>query len=433
MKEKSKRKILNYDTAAIIIIFGVNLLLRFIYYLVFFDKHNLNVYLPQRLDEITVLFINGATHSFPTAWSSYHLILSLIYLPLKYLNLLDQRLAVTAIFNLFLCSLTAVIIYRISLKIFPKEKYLSYIITGIFTLYYPLYYFSLLSIPESLFTLILTGLFYILIAYPFNIRASLLVGMLLAVGLIIKPVILSLILCLLPWIVVVKILNEKSSFKYLLNTLIVFLILYFAAAGLNFKFDKNHTFAVIGNGGVNFTMAWCEPKRISYSLENGENRWFAPPVFGQKANLSELNYNVPFRNQKFYYLEGLECLKQKPVRLITNIGHLVNIFQSKLYPNLIDKPIHNKLVDLWKIITIPLLVGFLVFPVFNKKRRKEWLLGLIFIFSLIGAVYFSNPGEERYLVPYYFTLIIFGCWLYKMLLLVLLGRLHFAGDTSLSK
>jgi hypothetical protein len=413
MKEKFKIPI-------VFIILGINLLLRFIYYFIFFNKDKIQVYLPARLDEIAILFINGAKHSFPTAWSSYHLILSLIYLPLQYLHILDQRFAVVAIINLFFCSLAAVIVYRISLKIFPQDKFLSCIITGIFTFYYPLYYFSLLSIPESLFTLILISLFYILLAHPLNTTTSVLVGTLIATGLISKPIILFLIFLLLPWIIIVKIIKEKSPFRYFITTFIIFFGLSFLAAGFNFYFDKNHSFVVVGNGGVNFAMAWCEPKRISYNLENGENRWFAPPVFELNTDHPELEYNVPFRNQGFYYLEGLKCLKQKPIRLITNFTHVLNIFDSKFYPDLINNSNHYELINLWKTLTILLLIGFFVFPIFNKEKRKEWLLGLIFFSSLIGAVYFSNPGEERYLVPFYFILIIYGCWFYKMLVSELL-------------
>lgn len=429
MKVKYKNIHLNPETKTLLIIFGLNLVLRFIYYLLFFDKHGLSVNLPEKLDEITLLLINGGEHVYPTAWSSYHLVLSLIYLPLKYLNLLEYRLAVTAFTNLIFCSLTAVIIYKITLKLFPKDKYLSYIICGFFTLYYPLYYFSLLSIPESLFTLILTSIFYILISKKFNLKSSLLIGLLLATGFIIKPITLSLILLLMPWIAV-KILKEKSQFKHLFITIVTFSLLYILSAGLNYNFDKNKAFIVSGNGGVNFTMAWCKAKRISYNLANGESRWFAPPVFQERSELQELTYNVPFRDQIFYYNEGLKCLKENPERLIANIFYVLHIFHSKLYPDLIYNPIHKSLINLWKLITIPLLIGFFIFPLFNESKRKEWFLGFIFFFSLIGAVYTSNPGEERYLIPYYFILLVFGVWIYKRLISKLLNKLK---DDKISK
>ncbi|MFH1979206.1 MAG: hypothetical protein ABII97_02395, partial [Patescibacteria group bacterium] len=69
----------------------------------------------------------------------------------------------------------------------------------------------------------------------------------------------------------------------------------------------------------------------------------------------------------------------------------------------------NKLLEFWRILSFPLLIVlFFLFPFLHKKGRKEWLLGLLLLFSLWGSLYFSQPGEERYLIPYHFVLLVWG-------------------------
>jgi hypothetical protein len=186
------------------------------------------------------------------------------------------------------------------------------------------------------------------------------------------------------------------------------LVIVIPTAIINHHFDKHGAYSITGNGGVNIALTWCQPRRITYTLENGENFWFSPPIFQSKDPSTDIITDVAFYEQGYYINMGINCLIEHPERIITNIEHVINIFHSKFYPNFHPFSLHDELITLWKILTVPLLLGLLYFPIKYQKLRGEWLISILLLITLFIAVYAANPGEERYLVPYFFVILILG-------------------------
>lgn len=163
------------------------------------------------------------------------------------------------------------------------------------------------------------------------------------------------------------------------------------------------------NGGVNFAIAQCELKKISYSTADGDAFWFSPPVFWGSRK-PEVKTNIPFSNQNYYYRMGWECLKKGSGNFERNLSHVKNVFASFFYPDFENSFWHKNLFMFWKTIGAGLSITLLIFPFVKMNQpqsRTRSLLILLFL-SLLAAVFWENPGEERYLVPYFFILLISG-------------------------
>ena len=104
------------------------------------------------------------------------------------------------------------------------------------------------------------------------------------------------------------------------------------------------------------------------------------------------------------------CIKENPERLFSNFGYIKNLWRSLFYPDFLSEHNwHNKLLEFWRILSFPLLIVlFFLFPFLHKTGRREWLLGFSLLLSLWVALYVSQPGEERYLISYYFVLLVWG-------------------------
>jgi hypothetical protein len=401
----------------ILILFLV-LAIRITYVILIFDEESFNRWMPGQFDSRALLLVNGGEKSFITAWASYYVPLAGLYKVLQLVNLLGSRLVIAAIGNCVLGALSCVYVFKISKAIFNKSKLLQILITISFILYYPNVYFNALSLSENIFTPILIYLFYHALTLKRKyFKAGVIAGLLFGLALIMRPIIVP----FMPFFFFYIYKNYKGGIinfiaQYIFPFIFCTLLIVIPTIIINHNHDKNGVYSFTGNGGVNIAMAWCEPRKIRYKLENGESFWFAPPSLRDNTEADFIQTDVPFYNQGYYYKMGFECLKKNPKRLLTNFKHVFNIFHSEMYPDFSPFPFHSNLLIIWKILVIPLITAFFIFPFVWKKKLKEWLLAAALILTLLVTIYLTSPGEERYSVPHYFILIVFGlATIYKVI------------------
>jgi hypothetical protein len=404
MKRKSQ------DNKILIYIFFLNIITRIIYFFLVFDEESFNRWMPEQFDRRALLLINGGQHYYPTAWASYYVPLAGIYKILDILSLLDQRLIVVGVISCILGALSVLYLYKIAKEIFSKLKLLPVLIAVLFSLYYPYLYFNAVNVSENIFTPIAIILFYFALKCKkkFFIVASI-TGLLTGLALIMRPVILP----FLPFFFIFIYKQFKKGFsKFILQFLFPFFfciaLIIVPTLLINRSIDSHGNYSITGNGGVNFTIAWCEPKKIRYQTESGESFWFASPTLRGRPDSSNINTDVPFYEQNYYYKLGFDCLKDNPKQLATNLKHIFYTFHSSFYPDFDPFPFHTNLINIWKVLTIPLILGFFIFPFVWKKKFKLWLPGAALIFPFVISIYSQSIGEERYIVPYYFVFIIYG-------------------------
>jgi len=101
-------------------------------------------------------------------------------------------------------------------------------------------------------------------------------------------------------------------------------------------------------------------------------------------------------------------MAQHPERLLTNLWGIKRIFWGVLYPDQLSSRWHQAALLFWRILLLPFAVGFLLYPLARGSDRPSWVLAAALFGSMLAAVYFGNPGEERYLAPYAFLLFLWG-------------------------
>lgn len=349
----------------------------------------------------------GRVVSHPNAWSSYYLFLGGLYAVLKPAGLIDYRIQIIVGLNTLLGAVAVIGFYRI-LKIFVDRK-ISFIGGVIFSVYYPAIYLNSMIMSENLFslTLILGILLLLVKPTPKKLAAA---GCLLGISAIIRPILLA-FFPILGWWLLRQTKREWLSLKSLVLVFFPIVGIVVSVSVVNSRMGNTpwRLLSVGENSGVNFAIAQCELKKISYSTASDDSFWFSPPVFW-KTNRPEIKTGIPFSNQGYYYRMGWECLKREPANLGRNLIHIKNVFASVFYPDLVNSLWHKSLFLFWKAIGVSLSITLLIFPFVKMNQpqsRARSLLILLFL-SLLAVVFWENPGEERYLVPYFFILLISG-------------------------
>lgn len=400
----------NSNLLLLIIVFIFTILLRVIYVYFNYDPVIFNKFLPFQFDNKALILVSGGKVDNPTAWGSYYLFISFYYFLLRVFNLLEYRLIFVVMMNIFLAGISVCIYYKINQIILSNKKYLLFFSSLIFSLYYPFIYINTLNISENIFIPLFLLFFYINLRNYKNV--SMVSGILLGLMLVLRPIILTFIPFYLFWIFFFK--KEFKIFFYIKLILSIFVIVFFISL-INSYFDKDNKVTFSESSGVNFALSWCSYKKITYEY-NGERYWFSPPVFWNDNLKGEVVFNIPFSNQLFYYNLGFECLKNNPSKLLTNINNIVNIFSSNFYPNFINSSWHIYLINFWKYLLLLLVPLFFLYFFVEKNisQKHNWFLALFAILSLYVSVYLGNPGEERYLIPYYFIFLLWSiATLYK--------------------
>ncbi len=415
------------------VLFLGSLALRLIYVLWVFDKERFGTVLPKSVDSIALYFVKGVEHVYPASWASFYIPLAYFYKALNWLGMFDDRLFYVAIINCFLGAAGVVIFYSLAKIIFPGRSKTPTILSIIFSLYYPGLYFNALVLSENLFTPLFLGSIYLIWRYNgkslFN---PVITGLLLGICTAIRPILSPFLPLFALWMLFKS--REKLkliAFRYLPILLCGFILIVVLISIENSKIHKYKRYVIAENGGVNVAMTWCQPRKIRYRASNGDTWWFSPPAFWNKDRSTDIITDVPFHNQMHYYKMGFKCMLENPEKLFTNNQNIFNLFHSRFYPNLIYKNWHYRAINFWKIMTAVLFIGFLCYPMVIKKGEIYWIFGSFLILSLLSMVYLMNPGEERYLVPYYFVLILWGLpVLYNWLRRILKRLFAKAGDKT---
>jgi len=362
---------------------------------------------PGHYDNSAFLMAHNQYVQFSTYWPPFfHMWLSLIYRPLIWLGIENLRIKIDVIIFALLYIVGFWCIYKITEKLFSKKTAL--IILTILIFWYPFIFLNYLVMSENLFfPLIFLGL-YFLIVKPLKPITGLWLGILWGFAFLARPVFALVLPLFVLWG-----LYYKINKKLLLNFVITIAVIIAFMMAFNFYYTDGLEKSVSSNGGVGFAMLWCDAKSIEFS-NNGYGFIFGPPANIDYLDSKRISTATYFSNQKYYYQMGLNCLKQHPERLITNISSVTKLFYSHLFPSISNIKGWENLRLLFRFLTGLLFIGSLLTTIGLAKKwflkdspfkKYFYLFGMI-IASLLATVYLQNVGEERYLIPYAPLLII---------------------------
>jgi hypothetical protein len=362
---------------------------------------------PGAYDDRALHMAKGIYIAYSTYWPPFfHMFLSLIYRPLIWLGIENWRVEIDVVIFAFFYILGFWCIYQITKTLFTKKFAL--ITLAILIFWWPFLIFNCTIMSENLFfVLVFLGL-YVLIVKPMKPATGLWLGLFWGLAFITRPIFaLS-----LPLFVIWG-LYYKLDKKVLIGFITMTVIIVFSMIAFNFYYTNGAEKSFSSNGGIGFAALWCDVKSIRFNSPTGYF-WFGWPGNLDYPETKTIITSVPFENQGYYYKIGLNCLKENPGTIFTNISSIMKLFHSHIFPDVGNIPYWQSLRLFFKILTgllfilaaetiIGLLVGWIKMDETIKKYL--YLFGLI-ISSLLITVYLQNPGEERYIIPYVPLLII---------------------------
>jgi 4-amino-4-deoxy-L-arabinose transferase-like glycosyltransferase len=397
-----------------LVLFIASFLFRFFYIVVFLEPEQYVKNLGLQSDYRALGFLSGNGVYHAQAWSSFYLFDAFVYKILAAFKifpvfggdgLLDQRVWAVVLVNIFFGSLSVLFFYRLSQKILSKKA--SFAASLFLSAYYPLVYLNSLNVPESLFSFLIIAALLILSEKKPADKKYFILGAILGFSYAVKPIIFCFVVLTVLYIFFSD-RQKTAGIKKSVLMLFSFAIVVVSISGINYRVGNPKIFGVESNKAVNFAMAQCEIKKAKYA-KNKDTFWFSPPAFWGSEK-PEKTFDQPFSNELYYYQIGLNCIQKNPWQILRNFQHVANVFDSVFYPEFPNSYQHYVLLAFSKSLNIIFFLFFLIYPFWENdgEKRRIYKLHLLLLLGLFASVYIASPGEERYLVPFFFALLLFG-------------------------
>jgi 4-amino-4-deoxy-L-arabinose transferase-like glycosyltransferase len=341
-------------------------------------------------------FVSGSTYWPPF----FHIFLSLIYLPLRWLGLTSLRISIDVILFSIFYLIAFWCVYKIVEKLFSKK--IGLIVLGIMILWYPFIFLNYLIMSENLFFLLLFLGLYLLIVKPIKPSTGIWLGLLWGSAFLCRPIFAFVIPFFLIWAFHYKI-NRKTLLLF--GLVVGFMVLLMM--GFNSWYTGGAERSISSNGGVGFAMLWCDAKSLEFSANNS-SYGLGPPANIDYPESSRIFTKVPFENQKYYYNLGINCINSNPWWILNGLSSVSKVFYSHLFPTIGNVSGWEELRVFFRNLTLVLfLLNIITFIGILSNRvkvdeifKKYFYFFFLILFSLLIAVFLQGTGEERYLIPY---------------------------------
>ncbi len=337
----------------------INFILRLVYIFVFTTPDNYLITDMGAYNERALNLVAGNPRPFPNYWAPFfHIFLSIIYWPLKQLDMMDYKVRLVVVILAVLGSFTVFFVYKITSKLFSeKSARIAAIIT---TLWYPLVYLNIFLLSENLFIPLLYLGLYIYFCRKDWEYSDLLLGVVWGMAVLTRPLILIFIGFFVLWLLFQK------RYRFVLGFLTAFCLIMLNMSIYNRVTTNNTTTLISSGNSVNFVMQWCDTKSIEYNSD-GVRFGFAPPANHEYDDDKRRYTEEPFYNEGYYYKMGLNCIKEDPERIVTGTRSIKNLFHSELFPHFYNIWASRELYLPFKLLN----VVFLLLSVFSIYKYRQ--------------------------------------------------------------
>lgn len=151
-------------------------------------------------------------------------------------------------------------------------------------------------------------------------------------------------------------------------------------------------------GGLNFIEGKCESKKNTDSLGF---TWMSP-LYYQLGIKAEKVWKRPFTDSRYYFMEGMKCIQDKPFVLIQSLEAIPYLFYGNhLWPfNQKKYSDYIRLYDLFfALFAVVGLASYWIFLKVNKLRIAEFVQWSFPVAALFICAYVFK-SELRYRVPF---------------------------------
>ena len=400
-KEKNMDKEKDKEKKLLLLIVILSLLVRIGYIFLFTTPQNYINSDMSFYDQYADALVNGKQMPMWPAWAPFfYIYLAGWYWIFKLLGIYPLKYYLLPIIHSLIFALCTYLIFETTKKLSNARAAL--IASMIYAFYYPYIYLNIFVMSENLFFPLIIISLYLITCKLEKRRTYYLLGFLIALASLARPVLLLFIPAFMLWTLLYQ---EKPTFKIFLF-LVPILLLFCAQAAFNYSMTEGKVKGPFSNGALNMAFAWCDLRGIIY---NGDYHWeFGPPAAIYYPESKIINTTVEFTNQPYYYSMAFECLKKDPKQLLYRFKGITRLFQSQLFPWYQNIAGWRVLILIFKIITAVLLIPFSFYSISKIKRKDILILFGLLLLSVFAIEYLANAGEERHFIPFTIVFIILG-------------------------
>lgn len=399
-----------------LMVFLVSFVIRILYIFIFMDPTSYASFTDMSgYDWRAENFILGKELFMPAAQPPfYHMFLGSIYWIFTALGVHALKLKLMVAVHSALSSLAAVFLYLVAKKAFGNTAAL--LAALLFAFSYQTIYMDAWLMSENLFIPLVLASVYLLVCRLERRSDYALLGLIVGLTTITRVMggLLFPIFVLWIW--------QYEKKKYAKENLLLFSLAFFtvvvAQISANYIYTDGQVAFITTNGGHNFAMLHCQYDALyTHSVENGQpiTAFFEPVAYLNLTRDNVLNTNVSWTNQMYYYQMGWECFKKDPVGRLLDFRNIYDIFNSMTFPNAALPPFSKEVIYQFALFTIAkffnyfILIPLSLFYIVSGKGNRKYaiLLAAIFV-SYLAVAQVTSVGEERYLLPLYFTFFMLG-------------------------
>jgi len=131
---------------------------------------------------------------------------------------------------------------------------------------------------------------------------------------------------------------------------------------------------------------------------------FGPPVYMQRDIHKTVQFTQPFTNSHYFYQQGLECLKQRPLRLLEKVSENYYLFFDNIsWPSSNQTPFNLAMEFSHTAFNIVVLPGLLLAALLFSHQTKSNRTILVFLWCVLFSVFLTSTvyhADIRYRLPF---------------------------------
>lgn len=341
----------------------------------------------------------------------FHFYLAFIFNILNYFGKVNLSLEIVLLLNIFYSSASLIFFYLISEKIL-RSNFLSFLVTLLYGLFFPLIYFNAFLLTENIAIPILITTIYLIFTLYENKSIMFLTGIFFGIAVSIRPSLSLVVLIFFLYIFYAGKKSISSFFRSVLFFLGVLLFVFFVSVEIN-NISRGKVRSLYPYTGAAFFLTQCEHSYVfsnnsAYSMST-YNFYITSLFSSSNSNLKPYTATCSLSDNKQFFKDGLECVKKKPLYLLLeSIKRQEALFFNNFYP-------YNEKARWIKFLVKPF--NFLVFFItvssgllFFLIRDSEIDFKKVAVLLLLPATVFFNSiffiPEQRYFYPAVFAMYI---------------------------
>ena len=222
-----------------------------------------------------------------------------------------------------------------------------------------------------------------------------LAGMTVGIGSLVRANLLIIGVAILIWITT----TLRSKLKAIVVFITAILASLLLVSGVYFNLGGQYRTSSL-NGGFVFMAGQC---LVGHSYDSIGSA-FGPPVYMQRGIHKTVQFTQPFTDSRYFYQQGLDCLKQNPLRILEKVSENYYLFFDNIsWPSSNQSPFHLIMKASHTTFNLLVLPGLLLSLIFFSRQSKTHRAKNLFLWYVLSTIFLTSliyHADIRYRLPY---------------------------------